>query len=70
MPTAAEIAEKLLSKAADKALDDPQAALAAADGAMGLLINLSPTMPWEFPFPIPRIVYNKLQPNKSGGRND
>lgn len=64
IPTAAEIAERLLSRAADKAMDDPMAALAAADGATNLLISLSPTMPWEFPLPIPRVIYEKLQLSK------
>lgn len=48
-------------------MEDPLAALAAADGAASFLVSLSPTMPWEFPIPVPRILYDKLQLSKYVG---
>lgn len=61
MPT---LTETIINKAANKIIDDPVSALAAADGALNLAMNLAPTMPWEFPLPVPRIIYDKLNLDK------
>ncbi|MBU0792234.1 MAG: hypothetical protein KKC55_17490 [Gammaproteobacteria bacterium] len=55
------IAEKLTNKAVDKVMDDPLAAIMTADSILSIAVNVLPTLPWETPFPIPRVIYEKLK---------
>jgi len=66
-PPAARILTNLAEKAMDHAIEDPLAAAANLDGAMGLIVKLLPTLPGEFPIPIPRGIYEKLQQQQKGG---
>lgn len=61
------LANQAADKMVDRAIEDPLAAAANLDGAMGLIVKLLPTLPGEFPIPIPRGIYEKLQQQQKGG---
>jgi hydroxyethylthiazole kinase-like sugar kinase family protein len=44
----------------ENALDDPMTAVARVDSASSLAAKLLPTLPGEFPIPIPRGLYDNL----------
>lgn len=57
----AQIAERFIDKAVDKAVDDPLATIRTTDAILHIAVNVLPTLPWETPFPIPRGIYEKLK---------
>ena len=52
---------EMLKKMMENAATDPLAALTNLNGAMDLAVRFLPTLPNEFPFPIPRGIYEKLK---------
>lgn len=51
---------KVAVRAMDKFMEDPLAVMVQTDTYLDAASNFAPVMPWEFPFPIPRGVYNRL----------
>jgi len=57
-------AEVLTGKVLDKAIENPLEAIRTTDAILSIAIKALPTLPWETPFPIPRVLYEQF---KSGG---
>jgi hypothetical protein len=51
---------EMAGRAVENALDDPLTAVARVDSASSLAAKLLPTLPGEFPIPIPRGLYDVL----------
>lgn len=51
--------DKVLDKTADKILEDPTALLTNYTNYADLITDILPTLPWEFPIPIPRGIYDR-----------
>lgn len=54
---------EMAGRAIDNAIDDPLTAVARMDSASSLAAKLLPTLPGEFPIPIPRGLYENLPEN-------
>ena len=51
---------KVAERVMDKFMDDPLAVMVQTDNYLDALTNFAPVMPWEFPVPVPRGIYNRL----------
>ena len=51
---------RVAERAVDKFMDDPLAVVVQTDTYLDALDNFAPVMPWEFPIPVPRGLYNRL----------
>lgn len=51
---------RIAERAMDKFMDDPLAVVVQTDNYLDALTNFAPVMPWEFPVPVPRGIYNRL----------
>ena len=51
---------KVAERVMDKFMEDPLAVMVQTDNYLDALTNLAPVMPWEFPVPVPRGIYNRL----------
>jgi len=51
---------KVAERAMDKFMEDPLAVMVQTDAYFDALSNFAPVMPWEFPLPVPRGLYNRL----------
>ncbi len=51
----------LVNKFVDDAVNDPAALLTRADSIMEIGMKIAPTLPGEFPIPIPRGIYEKIK---------
>ena len=45
----------------DNFIADPLASLSNMNSSTNVLMDLLPVLPWEFPFPVPRIIYERLK---------
>lgn len=51
---------RIAERAVDKFMEDPLAVVVQTDTYLDALSNFAPVMPWEFPVPVPRGIYNRL----------
>ena len=51
---------KIAERVMNKFMDDPLAVVVQTDTYLDAMSNFAPVMPWEFPFPVPRGIYNRL----------
>jgi hypothetical protein len=62
------VAQKPLPNLAEKFMDDllndPGQTMIKVDRTMNIILDLAPTMPDEFPIPIPRGLYRRLNLDK------
>jgi len=50
----------LFDKFVDDLMEDPGQAAVKVDRLVNMIVDLTPTMPDEFPIPIPNVLYRKL----------
>lgn len=50
--------DQIVARGVDEFFRNPASQIAGAEALLGLMVKLAPTLPWEFPVPIPRFVYD------------
>ena len=60
-PAFIKTAEQSVNTVINRAVENPLEAIRTTDAVLNIAFKLSPTFPWETPFPIPRALYDQMK---------